>query len=151
MKHIHQTHHFFGPAQTSQSIINGVTGAPAWVGVALTGSAYPMWFNHEHLEAEKALFRVLWASRNTANYVQLVSCDDGPSNIVELKRLQGNGSMTPANQAIDVTAEYNALVAAGQFKNLGFRIGGDGVNQWSLMAVRLELTLKLPHCAGCQT
>lgn len=136
--------YLFGPAQTTSSQINGISGAPQWVGIVLTGSTYHFNFDNNVLPAQKASMRVLWSSRNTANYVQLVAFDDGPVNVVEIARVQGNGSMTPANQIVDFTAVFNDLRAAGVRKNLGFRVGGDGINQWTLNAVRLEINYQLP-------
>lgn len=132
-------YHLFGPAQTTNSQINGITGAPQFVGIALTGSTYPFNFHKSIPYADKAFLRVLWASRNINNYVRLVAFDDGPSNIVEIARVQGNGSMSPNNQGVDFTAAFNTLVTAGIRKNIGFQVGGDGINQWTIQAVRMEI------------
>ncbi len=134
----------FGPSQTSGAILSQITSSPVWVGAALTGSTHLFHFSKGMATADRAFLRVLWVPRNTNNYVQLVHFDDGPTNIVEMKRLQGNGSMNPANQGILVTDEFNSLVAAGVDKNIGFRIGGDGIIQWTLLEVQLEIDFSIP-------
>lgn len=129
----------FGPAQTPSSVIADTAASPKWVGMALSGSTHRFPFSTPMAPVSSARLLVLWASRNTANYVQLVTADDGPSNITEIVRVQGNGSMGPSVQGVDITAQLNALIAAGVDKHLGFRIGGDGINQWVLYEVQLEI------------
>lgn len=133
----------FGPAQTSQSAIVDTASAPKWVGQVLSGSTHRLHFSKSLPPVESARMLVLWAPRNTANYVRFVSCDDGPSNIVELARVQGNGNMGPTAQAVDITAALNSLTAAGVDKQIGFQIGGDGVNQWVLYEVQLEINYEV--------
>jgi hypothetical protein len=133
----------FGPAQTPQSVVSDIAGAPKWVGLALSGSTHRFHFAGGIAPVDSARLLVVWASRNTANYLRLVACDDGPSNIIEIARIQGNGAMGPSVQAIDITAALNALIAAGVDKQIGFQIGGDGINQWTLHEVQLEINYEV--------
>lgn len=134
----------FGPAQTAQSVVADVAAAPKWVGLALSGSTHRFPFSAGVAPVGSARLLVLWAPRNTTNYVRLVAFDDGPTNIVEIARVQGNGNMGPSVQGIAITDQLNALRANGVDKQLGFQIGGDGVNQWVLYEVQLEINYDLP-------
>lgn len=134
----------FGPAQTSGSAITDTAASPKWVGMVLSGSTHRTLFSKGVLPVESARMLVLWAPRNTANYVRFVSCDDGPTNIVELARVQGNGNMGPSAQAVDITTALNGLISAGVDKQIGFQIGGDGVNTWTLYEVQLEINYLMP-------
>lgn len=129
----------YGPAQTPSMIVTDTASDPKFIGQVLSGSTQFFNFSDGLTPVSKARLLVLWASRNVANYVQLIKCDSGPSNIEEVARIQGNGNMSVSVQAVDVTNQLNALIAAGQNKQLGFRIGGDGVNQWALYGVQLEV------------
>lgn len=133
----------FGPSQTAGSVITDTAGSPKWIGAVLSGSTHFFPFSSGVAPVERARLVVLWAPRNVANYVQLVSADLGPSNLVEIARVQGNGNMGPSVQAVDITNAFNALVAAGVDKQIGFRIGGDGINQWTLYEVQLELNYEV--------
>lgn len=134
----------FGPAQTTNETVTDTAGAPKWIGSVLSGSTHRFQFSKGFLQVESARLLVLWAPRNVANYVRLVSADDGPSNIVEVARIQSNGNMGPTAQAVDVTQVLNNLIAAGVDKQLGFQIGGDGLNAWTLYEVQLEINYRLP-------
>lgn len=133
----------FGPAQTASSAIADTASSPKWVGQVLSGSTHRVPFSKGLPLVDSARMLVLWAPRNTANYVRFVSCDDGPSNIVELARVQGNGNMGPSAQAVDITSALNGLIAAGVDKQIGFQVGGDGVNQWVLYEVQLEVNYEV--------
>lgn len=134
----------FGPAQTPQSVLNGVTAAPQFVGMALTGSTHWFKFSQNMRPVVDARLLVVWASRNVSNYIRIIHFDNGPANIVEIGRIYGNGSMNPSGQALDFTQNFNNLVTQGIDKHIGFQIGGDGVNQWTLYEVQLELNFDIP-------
>lgn len=134
----------FGPAQTTNETVTDTAAAPKWIGSVLSGSTHRFPFSRGMAPVASARLLVLWAPRNVSNYVRLVSADDGPSNIVELARVQSNGNMGPTAQAVDVTQALNNLIAAGVDKQVGFQIGGDGLNAWTLYEVQLELNYQLP-------
>lgn len=133
----------FGPAQTTNETVTDTAGAPKWIGSVLSGSTHFFPFSKGVAPVASARLLVLWAPRNVANYVRLVSADSGPTNIVELARLQSNGNMGPSAQAIDVTQVMNNLITAGVDKQVGFQIGGDGINAWTLYEVQLEINYRI--------
>lgn len=150
MKHVPFNIQLFGPAHAADAV-SDVASSPKWIGSVLSNSTYWLEMSHGLAELAKARFTVFWTPRNTANYVRLVHADNGPSNIVEIARIQSNGLMTPTGQAVDVTAAMNALIAAGVDKHIGFQVGGDGVNQWTMNNVRLEMIFKVPEAGGAMS
>lgn len=132
----------FGPAH-SAACITQKTSAFQFVGDVLSCSTHRMPFSRM-APVESARMLVLWAPRNVANIVRLIACDDGPSNIVEIARIVGNGNMGPTGQACDIAACLNTLIAGGVDKQIGFQIAGDGVNAWTLYEVQLEINYLMP-------
>lgn len=96
------------------------------------------WFTPSVLFAR---WRTIWQSGNTTgNFIQLVHCDNGPSNLVEIAHVGGVANPSGvANDAVDITAAFNALVAARLPKNIGFLAKGDGGTNMTLWNSRLEL------------
>lgn len=139
------TYQLFGPAHTTSSALTAITGSSVFVGLALTSSTQLLRFSEGLPPVRRAFLRVVWSSRNTANYIRLIHCDDGPTNLTTMKILQGNGSMFPANQGIDITSEFNDLITLGVNKNIGFQVGGDGLNQWTLYEVQIEVEYEVPE------
>ncbi len=134
----------FGPAQTTNETVTDTAGTPKWIGSVLSGSTHFFPFSKGVAPVASARLLVLWAPRNVANYVRLVTADNGPTNIVEIARVQSNGNMGPTAQAIDITQVMNNLITAGIDKQIGFQIGGDGINAWTLYEVQLEINYRLP-------
>lgn len=127
----------FGPAHAADSVTQK-SSAFDWIGTTLSCSTHRFPFSRM-APIDSARMLVLWASRNTANKVRLVACDDGPSNVVEIARINGNGNMGPSGQSCDITQALNDLIAEGCDRQIGFQIAGDGVNQWTLYEVQLEI------------
>lgn len=142
---LHLTQHFdlFGIEQGAQALQASFT-TPTFPGSALTGNTRLFRFSKPHLRAARAEVLGIWSSVHTGNYLQIISMADGPSDIQEMGRIQGNGSMTPNTALVDITEAFNALVEAGADRHIGFRCGGVG-QQISLNGVVLRLTLELPE------
>jgi len=72
---------------------------------------------------------------------RLVSCDDGPYNLVPLAYLyNGNpGASNISNDAVIFTDALNALIAAGVRKNIGWQLAGDNTHPVVIYNVRIEI------------
>lgn len=84
-----------------------------------------------------------WIPRNTNTIVRVINFDNGPTNIVEMGRMNSNGSMTPSCQAMDLTSQFLQLKLNQVGKHIGFQIADDGVNPWTLYEVQLEVTYEV--------
>lgn len=138
------TYQLFGPAHEKDGItaIHGVTYKA--VGACFSCSTVHIPFSQSLPFAERAWVRVCWVPRNIATTARLIQFDGGPINIVEMGRVYSNGAMTPTCPIIDVTSHFNALVSAGIDKHLGFQMADDGVNNWTLYEVQLDVVYRLP-------
>jgi len=66
--------------------------------------------------------------------------DDGPSNLIEIVQMTGDGTGNPVNQAVDVTTALNTLITNQVHKNIGFKVWGDSTpTAMQIYEVRLEL------------
>lgn len=137
------TYQLFGPAHAA----DGVTSNHGWTWKA-PGSCFTcstQWFPFEHnLPTPISVrFMLCWIPRNTNTIVRVINFDNGPTNIVEMGRMNSNGSMTPSCQAMDLTSQFLQLKLNQVGKHIGFQIADDGVNPWTLYEVQLEVTYEV--------
>lgn len=71
--------------------------------------------------------------------IRLVSADDGPVNLIEICQVTQTNYTNPRVDAVDMTTALQALLAAGQYKHLGFQTSGNGGNGPIVYGVRLEI------------
>ena len=144
------TYQLFGPAHEQAALTKaygpnfGQYAPWVFVGSCLTCSTSMFVFNLPMPSAYFARWQLIWTPNNTNTVARLVAFDDGPSNIVEIARIYSDGSMNPVAPAVDITAVFNQLVAAGVKKHIGFQISDDGVNKWTLFESRLDVNYNIP-------
>jgi len=138
------TYQLFGPAHEKDGItaVHGATYKA--VGACFSCSTVHIPFSQGLPPVERAWLRACWIPRNVAVSIRLIQFDGGPVNIVEMGRVNGNGSMNPTCTIVDATSHFNALVSAGIDKHLGFQIADDGVNVWTLYEVQLDVVYRIP-------
>lgn len=76
---------------------------------------------------------------------QLVTCNDGPSNITPVAWIDSNNKPPGIgvwNSPMDVTAQLQKFLAANPDRecNVGWQVCGDNTNPFTVYACRLELT-----------
>ena len=131
---------FYGPDPVSRSM----TGPPVlwhFPGAALSASVKRFRFELGWQPVREARFVAIWTSNYPVNVIRVVHMDSGPTNIVQMGRIDGVTSNSPRPGAVDITAAYNALVAARTMKFIGYQVWTDGVVPWTLYDVHLELNL----------
>ena len=134
----------FGPNQFPGSLSQAVGSTYGWVGSALTASTKAFKFAlANYPDVVDATFRAVWTTENISSWIRLVHCDDGPVNITQITEIQGNGSLNPANQVVDITTSLHNLIVGGINKNLGFQLKDDGTNAWRIYEVRLEMNFEV--------
>jgi hypothetical protein len=113
-----------------------------WGGNALTASAFKVYF--DKLTGAQIIFaRVVFTWTPNApgaptSGVRLVHFDDGPANITEIIAFEDN-DMTPIVSTQDITADLQALLAAGVVKQLGYQVHGDGSNSCTIYGALIEV------------
>lgn len=119
------TYQLFGPVQ-HHGALKQVHGARwAFPGTALTASTKTFWFNYGFPRAVFARLVVVW--RPYWNHIRLVHAADGPSDIQQIgQQINGNGYRNPRVDGLDITAEWNALADAGQYRHIGFQVWNAG-------------------------
>ena len=137
------TYQLFGPAHAADgvtSIHGGIWKAP---GSCFTCNT--QWFPFEHVvpSPRSVRFLICWVPRNTTTQVRVINFDNGPTNIVEMGRMNSNGAMGPTCQAMDLTSQFLQLKLNQVGKHIGFQIVDDGVNQWTLYEAQLEVTYEI--------
>ena len=137
------TYQLFGPAHAA----DGVTGINGWqfkhVGSCFTCNTQWIPFEHVVPTPRSVRFLICWIPRNTNTVVRVINFDNGPANIVAMGRMNSNGSMNPACQAMDLTSQFLQLKLNQVGKHIGFQIADDGVNQWTVYEAQLEVTYEV--------
>lgn len=120
------SYEFFGPFPDGGLVPQGTAGAYGWAEDATSASIQVLNIDQgvpsDWATALFAEWRLVWLPANASNGVRLVHADSGPSNITQIAEFTGNAGGTPTNTAVDVTADLNALVAAGVWKQLGMQV-----------------------------
>lgn len=129
----------FGPVQFAGALNTHVGGTFTFPGAALTASTAMLRFDMGLAPVAFAQWVVVWTPINPIAAIRLVHFDDGPQNIVEMARIQGQNSATPLNKRAVVTEQINWLVDGRVKKNIGFQVQDDNVSNWTLFEVCLEL------------
>lgn len=92
-----------------------------------------------------AKWRVCWLPNITGasqTAVRLVSAESGPSNLQQLAAFfAGNNTTNPLNDAADITAAMQALVAQGDFFQLIHQTAGDNVKAPLIYSSAIELVV----------
>lgn len=138
----------FGPVDGSAALTQTPTTTWAWPGSCITSHTFPFFFNSlASNPLPWGVWRVCWSwkpgwFKNGPIVLRLVSCDDGPTNIVEMARI--STANWPAginvwNAPVGITAAMNTLIAAKVYKNVGWQWIGDGSSQATILVSRLEL------------
>jgi hypothetical protein len=137
------TYQLFGPAHAADGVTS-IHGA-IWKAPGSCFTCNTQWFPFEHnVPAPRSVrFLICWIPRNTNTIVRVINFDNGPTNIVEMGRMNSNGSMTPSCQAMDLTSQFLQLKLNQVGKHIGFQIVDDGVNQWTLYEAQLEVTYEV--------
>lgn len=131
---------FYRNPQTAlQGTANGA--AFAYPGSALTASSVRFHADLGLRPIKKALWVLVWNPNTTSGYtaVRLVTADNGPANLVEIARISNNNYTSPKVDAVDITADLNALIAAGRFKQILQQTAGNGANGALIYASWIEI------------
>jgi hypothetical protein len=97
-------------------------------------------------EIEWARMTVIWATSNTNNAIRVVSADDGPSNLVSLAQVNGNGGGTPIKSYATITSDLQNLQKTTAFyKNIGFQYKRATSSQFDLYRVGIEFIYELSN------
>lgn len=108
-----------------------ITSTTYWFpGTALTASTHR--FYGDLLQGAKiihAFWGVAWTPNSTSanTGVRLVKFDNGPVNIEEIYKIEKIGT-TPLSDGAYITDALQAIIDAGQFKQLGFQVRGNGTS-----------------------
>lgn len=98
----------------------------AFAGNALSASSQRFSVNYGTPRVEIAVFTVVWTSGSLSNRIELVSADDGPTNITQLVEVSPASAASPIVTDAIVTTQLDNLAQAGVFKQLLWRIKGGG-------------------------
>lgn len=140
--YIPTTVQLFGPVHANGAVTDNAT-TPKFIGNALSCSCHPMHFELPMAPIHSAYVRVIWAPGNAANYINVTSADDGPSNIQVLGVIQGANVATPVPGGVWITDQLKALQAAGVMKQIGFQLGGNG-SAVTVYEVELQINFCIP-------
>lgn len=134
---IQSVYQLFGPVQKEGSMFD--LGGP-WhsPGAAASANTKNFYFQYGYPQALSALFKILWVTTQITSYVRLVKFDYTTPR-ESLFQIQGTGRGAPDAQSYDFTTQFNELVTAGQFKELGYELWDDGVAGNRIYEVRLEI------------
>jgi len=118
----------------------------AWPGQALTASTFVIRADHGLGQIKRARWVLVWNPRTSnpasPTGVRLVSADLGPANIIEQARIISPSDQaynSPKVDAVDITSQLNAIIAAGQLKTIGQQTFGNGGNGCLIYASWLEV------------
>jgi hypothetical protein len=129
----------FGPAQGSGALVNSSPPSFTFPGSALTANTKRLPFHIPHKQVQFAAWTLTWTPNSANNVCRLVHFDPGPTNIVEICRINGSSIGTPTTGLCDITVAINALIAAQAQKHIGHQFWGDGVTAWTLYSSHIEL------------
>lgn len=111
----------------------------SWAGGCLSCSTQDIKFNQGLYPAQMVQIRVQWICNDTQNSIEIVHTDYGPQNIVRMGELFCDGSTAARNGDLQITGQWNNLVAGLKAKNIGYRVKGNPNNPPLIMMVKLEV------------
>lgn len=118
--------------RNSQTPLNGNTSKTPWFsGIALSASMHVINAMNNWLIGSKITYArwvVAW-NPNTNTDVKtgllLVTADSGPTNILEVARIEHSNYMNPRVDAVDVTSVLNGMIQGGVWKQIGQQTFGN--------------------------
>lgn len=132
----------FGPVHANGAVSDSAT-TPKFIGNALSCSFHQINFDTPLAEIESAFVRVIWVPGSAGNFLNVVSADNGPSNLNTLGVIPGENLNTPRVSGVYITDQLRALHAGGVMKQIGFQIGGNGTGM-TVFEVELQINFKIP-------
>lgn len=117
-----------------QTPLTGTSDAGNWLypGNA-TSASTARWRGDMGFKIATARWIVVWTPGNssTSSGVRLCWADDGPSNITEFARINGNNATTPVTAAVDITSALNSMTVNKQILHQTLGNGSAGVQIYS--------------------
>lgn len=107
--------------KNAQTPLNGTVAGPwACPGNALSASSHKIHAS-QGLTLISARWLLVWNPNNPVAQpvgVRLVKCDDGPTNLEQIARIDGYSYTNPRTNAVDITTELQTILATGVDKQL---------------------------------
>jgi len=136
---------FYRDAGTGLACVTSTTwGFP---GAALTASTRRFYGDlMKGRQILQAIWLLAWnpATGSIPTGVQLVKFDNGPLNIESIAIIESASTYTPIGSGVYITEELQAILDAGEFKQLGQRTHGNGSNGCLIYASWIEIIWKEP-------
>lgn len=136
--------HLFGPTQGNGA--HSQQAPPLWEfpGSALTSSTAKLRCDLPLAgPIVEAVWVLAWFPNSVVTRARICMMDDGPSNIVELARLEGRTSPGPIVSSINVTNALEAVRRAGKAKNIGGQFQGDAPATFVLYESTIEYYVRI--------
>lgn len=110
-------------------------------GAALTASSFRFRGDKITKRIISASWIIVWNPSTTGGYtaVRLIKADDGPSNHIEIARVQHNNYTSPKVDVVDMTYQLNYLIDNKQYKQILQQTAGNGANGPLIYASWIEI------------
>jgi len=131
-----------------ENALKGTSGGADWAfpGKALTASSIPLkWNLMNNVNVVSAKWILVWNpfTAISPTGVRLVKMDDGPTNLVQLARIDGANTITPKVDSVILTNEFVIMASEGITKQIGQQTYGNGVWGGLIYASWIELIVEV--------